>query len=82
VSYNKANKKSDITLMLQEFQTSVKQMTMMPVAGMSQEVVAHACNLSYSGDRDQEDCVLKPALANSSQDLILKTLVTKKELIE
>jgi hypothetical protein len=28
--------------------------------------VAYACNPSYSGDRDQEDCGLKPAWANSS----------------
>jgi hypothetical protein len=31
--------------------------------------VAHACNPSYSGARDQEDQSLKPAQANSSQDL-------------
>jgi hypothetical protein len=31
---------------------------------------AHACNPGYSGGRDQEDPGLKPALANSSQDLI------------
>jgi hypothetical protein len=28
--------------------------------------VAHACNPSYSGGRNQEDCSLKPAWANSS----------------
>jgi hypothetical protein len=28
--------------------------------------VAHACNLSYSGGRDQEDHSLKSAQANSS----------------
>jgi hypothetical protein len=39
--------------------------------------MAHACNPSYSGDRDQEDCSLKPAWANSSQDLISKTPFTK-----
>jgi hypothetical protein len=27
--------------------------------------VAHACNYSYSGGRDQEDCSLKLAQANS-----------------
>jgi hypothetical protein len=27
--------------------------------------VAHACNLSYSGGRDQKDHGLKPAQANS-----------------
>jgi hypothetical protein len=30
--------------------------------------VAHTCNPSYSGGRDQEDRSLKPAWANSSQD--------------
>jgi hypothetical protein len=30
--------------------------------------VAHACNPSYSGGRDQEDCGSKPAQENSSQD--------------
>jgi hypothetical protein len=40
--------------------------------------VAHPCNPSYSRDRDQEDHDLKPALANSSQDLILKISFTKK----
>jgi hypothetical protein len=28
-------------------------------------LVAHACNPSYSGERDQEDHGLKPAWANS-----------------
>jgi hypothetical protein len=39
---------------------------------MSQALVAHACNPSHSGDRDQEDCGSKPARANSSRDSILK----------
>jgi hypothetical protein len=30
--------------------------------------VAHTCNPSYSGGREQEDHNLKPAWANSSQD--------------
>jgi hypothetical protein len=30
--------------------------------------VAHACNSSYSGGRDQEDHSLKPAQGNSSRD--------------
>jgi hypothetical protein len=34
--------------------------------------VAHACNPSYSVDRDQEDHNLKPARPNSSQDPISK----------
>jgi hypothetical protein len=40
--------------------------------------VAHACNPSYSGGRDQEDHVLKPAWANNSQDPISKKPITKK----
>jgi hypothetical protein len=43
-----------------------------------QASVAHTYNPSYSGGRDQEDCSLKPALANSSQDPILKILNIKK----
>jgi hypothetical protein len=39
--------------------------------------VAHACNPSYSGGRDQEDHSLKPAWANSSCDSILKKPITK-----
>jgi hypothetical protein len=40
--------------------------------------VAHACNPSYLGGRDQEDHSSKPAWANSSQDPILKKHITKK----
>jgi hypothetical protein len=32
----------------------------------SQALVAHTCNPSHSGGRDQEDCHLKPVRANSS----------------
>jgi hypothetical protein len=35
---------------------------------MEQGTVTHACNPSYSGGRDQEDCGLKPAQANRSWD--------------
>jgi hypothetical protein len=35
----------------------------------SQVLVTHACNPSYSGGRDQEDCGLKLGRANSLQDL-------------
>jgi hypothetical protein len=45
---------------------------------MSQVPVAHAYNPSYSGCRDQEDCGLKSALANSSQGPILKIPNTKR----
>jgi hypothetical protein len=40
--------------------------------------MAHTCNRSYSGGRDQEDCNLRPAWVNSSQDPILKKPITKK----
>jgi hypothetical protein len=49
--------------------------------GCSQARVALACNPSYSGGRDQEDCDLKPAWASSSRDLIEKSF-TKKGLVE
>jgi hypothetical protein len=41
-------------------------------------LVAHACNPSYSGGRDQEDCGLKPSQANSFQDPISRKPITKK----
>jgi hypothetical protein len=40
--------------------------------------VAHACNPSYSGGRDQEDHSSKPAWANSLGDARLKTPITKR----
>jgi hypothetical protein len=43
--------------------------------------VAHACNPSYSGDRDQEDHGLKTAWANSSRFYLEKTH-HKKGLVE
>jgi hypothetical protein len=39
--------------------------------------VAHACNPSYSGGRNQEDHSSKPAWGNSSQDPISKNPITK-----
>jgi hypothetical protein len=41
--------------------------------------VAHTCNPSYSGDRDQEDHGLKSAWANSLQDPISKKPSTIKK---
>jgi hypothetical protein len=41
--------------------------------------VAHACNPSYSGARDQEDCSSKPAWANSSY---LKKPISKIRMVE
>jgi hypothetical protein len=43
--------------------------------------MASACNPSYSGGRDQEDCSSKPAWANSSGDPVSKTL-RKNGLVE
>jgi hypothetical protein len=40
--------------------------------------VAHICNHSYSGGRDQEDHGLKPGRANSAQDPILKNFSQKR----
>jgi hypothetical protein len=47
-----------------------------------QAPLAHFCNPSYSGGRHQEDCGLKPAQANSSQDPISEKPTIKKELVE
>jgi hypothetical protein len=46
-----------------------------------QALVAHACHPSYSGGSDQEDCGLKPAQANSSQDLEKPFTKKKKKKI-
>jgi hypothetical protein len=43
-----------------------------------QAPVAHACNPSYSGGRDQEDRGSKPAWVNSSLDPNSKILNTKR----
>jgi hypothetical protein len=50
----------------------------------SQVLVAHTCNPSYSGDRDQEDHGLKPTQANSFHDPVLKKCIThtQKGLVE
>jgi hypothetical protein len=41
-----------------------------------------ACNPSYSGGRDQEDCSSKPAWTNNLQDPILRKPFSKKSLVE
>jgi hypothetical protein len=41
--------------------------------------MAHVCNPSYSGGRDQEDCGSKPTRTNNLQDPILKKLFIKKD---
>jgi hypothetical protein len=46
------------------------------------ELVAHACNPSYSGGRDQEDQGSKSAWENSSRDPFSKIAITKKGLME
>jgi hypothetical protein len=45
---------------------------------LSEVLVAHACNPSYSGSREQEDHGSKPAQANSLQDTILKNPVQNR----
>jgi hypothetical protein len=44
--------------------------------------VAHTCNPSYSGGRDQEDCALKPVWANSSARPYFEKPFTKIRLVE
>jgi hypothetical protein len=44
--------------------------------------VAHVCNSSYSGGREQEDRGLKPARANSSTRPYLEKPFTKIGLVE
>jgi hypothetical protein len=41
--------------------------------------VAHACNSSYSGGRDQEDYSSKPARANSSETPYLEKTPSQKK---
>jgi hypothetical protein len=41
--------------------------------------VIHACNPSYSGGRDQEDCGLKSAKQIVRETLYRKKSITKKE---
>jgi hypothetical protein len=40
--------------------------------------MAHTCNPSHSGARDQEDCGSKSAQVNSLQDPISKKSITKR----
>jgi hypothetical protein len=52
---------------------------------MKQKMVrnlAHICNPSYSGGRDQEDRSSKPAQANSSMRPYLEKTLPKKGLVE
>jgi hypothetical protein len=49
---------------------------------MSQVPVAHTCNPSYSGGRDQEYQGLRPARATSSQEPISERNHYKKGLVE
>jgi hypothetical protein len=41
-------------------------------------LVAHVCNLNYSGGRDAENHGSKPAWANSAQDPISRKPITAK----
>jgi hypothetical protein len=46
---------------------------------LSQALVAHACNPSYSRGRDQEDGSFKPPWANGSEDPISKKNPSQKK---
>jgi hypothetical protein len=50
--------------------------------GLQRDPVTHACNPSYSGDRDQEDLGLKLAWANTSRDPKVFDVPTPEELIQ
>jgi hypothetical protein len=54
---------------------------MLKLTKLSRVQVAHACNSSYSGGRDQEDYDLKPAWANSLRACLEKHH-HKKGLVE
>jgi hypothetical protein len=56
----------------------IKQDPISKINNASQAPVAHACNPSYSGGRDQEDCSSKPAQANSSRDPVSKNPSQKR----
>jgi hypothetical protein len=49
---------------------------------VTQALVAQACNPSYSGGRDQEDCGSKPAWANSSVRPFFEKPFTKIGLVD
>jgi hypothetical protein len=55
-----------------------KGMRRIPDWREGEEILDSACNPSYSGSRDQEDCSSKPTLSNSWQDPILKKTHHKK----
>jgi hypothetical protein len=59
-----------------QFYLIVKEVTICPAR------VAHTCNPSYSGGRDQDDRGLKPAWANSSARPYLEKNLHKKGLVE
>jgi hypothetical protein len=63
---------------LKKDKTLIKKFNLSKKKKWSQVLVAHACNPSYSGGKDQEDCGSKPAWANSSWDPILKKTITEK----
>jgi hypothetical protein len=63
------------TFPLEELQTANRLFKKLLI---SQVQVVNACNLSYSGGRDQEDHCSKPAWANSFRDPILKKPHHKK----
>jgi hypothetical protein len=68
---------------LRDLYTFMKTRIMKPIKVIiknrgSQALVAQAYSPSYSGDRDQEDCSLKPTWGNCSRDPILKKQFTKK----
>jgi hypothetical protein len=60
----------------------LRQWTFITNKCMSQAGVAHACNPSYSGGRDQEDHGSKPAWGNKFLRPYLKNTHHQKGLVE
>jgi hypothetical protein len=55
-------------------------LTMDGLEKKSRALVAHTCNCSYSGDRDEEDCGSK--LAQAKKNFTKKKVLHKKGLVE
>jgi hypothetical protein len=77
-------KRCSISAFIKEEQTSSRKITAhllkrpLSKTGNSQALVAHICNPSYSGGRNEEDHSTKPAMTNSFQGPISKNPSQKR----